>query len=185
MRTGPFIILVLLGLAAKAQDMALVQAVDTIASVNDRRADHSPGKAALLSALVPGAGQIYNRKYWKAPVAWLGLGVSYYFIQENTREYKRYKNAYLAVIDNDPATVDEFDGRYTSTGLLNATEQYRRWLEWSYVALGAVYILNIMDATVDAYFVRFDVGPDLSFTLSPSLPLAARGALGLGLTASF
>ena len=167
-----------------AQDSVLVQRSqrDTASFRPDWRIDHSPGRAALYSALLPGAGQIYNRKYWKAPIVWAGLGVSYYFIRENNREYNRYKDAYLARIDGDPNTVDEFEGEYSTDALLNATDQYRRWLEWSYVAIGAVYILNVMDATIDAYFVRFDVSPDLRVGLGPSLSLASRGALGLSLS---
>ena len=165
----------------QAQDTVRVTGADTVAYVPDWRVGHSPGKAALYSALLPGAGQVYNRKWWKVPIAYAGLGISYYFIRENTREYQRYKTAYLATIDGDPNTVDEFDGQFTSAGLLNATEQYRRWMEWSYIAFGLVYILNVMDAAVDAYFVRFDVSPDLSLRLAPSLSLAAQGALGLSL----
>ena len=165
----------------QAQDTVRVTGADTVAYEPDWRVGHSPGKAALYSALLPGAGQVYNRKWWKVPIAYAGLGISYYFIRENTREYQRYKTAYLATIDGDPNTVDEFDGQFTSAGLLNATEQYRRWMEWSYNAFGLVYILNVMDAAVDAYFVRFDVSPDLSLRLAPSLSLAAQGALGLSL----
>ena len=174
-------LLFLVASGLQAQDTVRVTGADTVAYEPDWRVGHSPGKAALYSALLPGAGQVYNRKWWKVPIAYAGLGISYYFIRENTREYQRYKTAYLATIDGDPNTVDEFDGQFTSAGLLNATEQYRRWMEWSYIAFGLVYILNVMDAAVDAYFVRFDVSPDLSLRLAPSLSLAAQGALGLSL----
>jgi len=147
-----------------------------------RMEPHSPGRAALYSALLPGAGQAYNRAYWKIPIAWAGLGLSYYFIQRNGTEYDRYKDAYLAVVDNDPGTVDEFNGAYSAASLLNVADTYRRWRDLSYISLGLVYILNIMDATVDAYFVRFDVSPDLGMALEPGLPLAAMGAAGISLT---
>lgn len=145
----------------------------------DWRQRHSPKRAAIFSAVIPGAGQIYNRKYWKAPIVWAGLGVSAYFIRENTTEYRRYKDAYIAVTDGDATTIDEFNGQYSPESLLNVTETYRRWRDLSYIAIGAVYILNILDATVDAHFVRFDVSPDLSVGVGPSLEVAAQGGAGL------
>lgn len=145
----------------------------------DWRQRHSPRRASLLSAVLPGAGQIYNRKYWKAPIVWAGIGVSCAFIVNNTKEYRRYKDAYIAMVDNDPNTVDEFNGQYTSQAVLNVTDTYRRWRDLSYIAVGAVYMLNLIDASVDAHFVRFDVSPDLSLNLGPSLPMAAQGAAGL------
>ncbi len=164
--------------AANAQgDSTSVAPVDTL----DWRHRHSPTKASILSAVIPGTGQIYNRKYWKAPIVWGGLGLSIYFIQENSREYHRYKDDYIAMTDNDPNTVDEFNGRYSSDEILRVTDTYRKWRDLSYICLGAVYILNIVDASVDAHFVRFDVSPDLSMGIGPSIPLAAQGGLGLSL----
>jgi hypothetical protein len=143
---------------------------------------HSPRKASILSMVAPGAGQIYNRKYWKAPIAWAGLGTCVYFIQENTREYRRYKDAYIAIVDGDPTTTDEFNGRFSSSQVLKVTDTYRRWRDLSYIAFGAVYLLNVVDASVDAHFVRFDVGRDLSAGIGPSLSTAALGAPGISLS---
>jgi hypothetical protein len=143
---------------------------------------HSPRKASILSAALPGAGQLYNRKYWKAPIVWAGLGTSIWFVQRNSHEFRRYKDAYIAVADGDPATVDEFDGRYSASQLLKVTDTYRKWRDISWICVGAVYILNVVDASVDAHFVRFDVGPDLSLALAPSLCTAAQGAPGLSLS---
>ena len=145
------------------------------------RQRHSPRMATLFSAVLPGAGQIYNRKYWKAPLVWGGLGVSFWFIQRNTKEYQRYKTAYLAVADGDPSTIDEFEGRISASQLLDATDTYRKWRDISYIAISAVYILNIVDACVDAHFVRFDVGRDLSMRLGPSLEFAAMGSPGISI----
>jgi len=149
------------------------------------RYHHSPRKATILSAVLPGAGQIYNRKYWKAPIAWAGIGTCVYFIQENNREYQRYKDAYLSLIDGDPNTVDEFNGQFSAENVSNVMDTYRRWRDMSYVFLGLTYILNVVDATVDAHFVRFDVGRDLSLSLSPAVPLAYQGSLGVGLSLSW
>ena len=148
------------------------------------RERHSPRKATILSAVVPGAGQIYNRKYWKAPIVWAGIGISYSYIQANTKEYKRYRTAYLALVDDDPATVDEFNGQYDPGEVRRVMEVYQRWRDISYIALAGVYVLNIIDASVDAHFVRFDVSPDLSLNIGPSLHAAALGATGLNLQIS-
>ena len=145
------------------------------------RYHHSPAKASVLSAVLPGAGQMYNRKYWKAPIVWAGLGVSYWFVQRNSKEYRRYKDNYIAVVDGDPTTVDEFNGNVSASQLLDATDTYRKWRDMSYIALGLVYVLNIVDASVDANFVRFDVGRDLTLGMGPSLELAAQGATGVSL----
>ncbi len=145
------------------------------------RQRHIPRRATLLSAVVPGAGQIYNRKYWKAPIVWTGLGISYYFVQRNQKEYRRFQDNYLAVIDNDPTTVDEYNGTVSASQLLDATDTYRRWRDLSYVAVGLCYMLNVVDATVDAHFVRFDVGRELSMGIAPSLETTAMGAPGLSL----
>ena len=172
------LILLIVLCPARAQDSAAVSLVDTLSW----QYRHSPVKASILSAVVPGAGQIYNRKYWKAPIVWGGLGLSIYFIQDNNREYQRYKDAYLAMIDNDPNTTDEFGGIYSPDQLLDVSDTYRKWRDLSYIALGMVYILNIVDASVDAHFVRFDVSPDLGMSVGPSLSLAAQGNAGLSLS---
>lgn len=145
------------------------------------RSRHSPRKATLLSAALPGAGQIYNRKVWKAPIAWAGLGTCVYFISDNTRQYRRYKDAYLSVVDGDPSTVDEFEGRFSADQLLRVTDTYRRWRDLSYIAFGLVYMLNVIDANVDAHFVRFDVSPDLSLSAGPAWSVAAQGGVGLSI----
>lgn len=147
----------------------------------DWRERHSPKKASILSAVLPGAGQIYNRKYWKAPIVWAGLGTAVYFISENSREYERYRSAYIALVDNDPNTVDEFNGQYRPEQVLNVTDTYRRWRDLSYIGFGVVYMLNVVDASVDAHFVRFDVSRELSMRMGPSLGTMAQGAPGVTL----
>ena len=149
------------------------------AVVLDWRARHQPKRATIYSAILPGAGQVYNRKYWKVPIVIGGLGVSYWFIHDNNKEYQRYKSAYLDVVNG---RSDEFNGQYSGDQLRNVADTYHRWRDLSYVAFGLVYALNIIDASVDAYFVRFDVSNDLSLRAGPSLNLAAQGALGFTLS---
>lgn len=152
-------------------------ATDTL----DWRQRHSPGRATLFSAVLPGAGQLYNRKYWKAPLVWGALGASLYFVQRNGKEFRRYKDAYIAVTDGDPSTSDEFNGRVSASQLLEVTDTYRKWRDMSYIAVGLVYVLNIVDASVDANFVRFDVSRDLTLGLGPAWDLTGQGAPGVSL----
>lgn len=162
------------GVAGQATGMGGIAQADTSAPMN-WRARHRPGRAAVYSAILPGAGQVYNRKYWKAPIVLGGLATCYWFIQDNNKEFQRYKTAYLDVVNG---RADEFEGRYTAAQLRSVADTYQRWRDLSYVAAGLVYGLNIIDATVDGYFVRFDVGEDLTLRAGPSIGLMAQGAAG-------
>lgn len=148
------------------------------------RLRHDPARATLYSAILPGAGQIYNRKYWKAPIVWGGLGLSIYFIQRNTKQYERYRDGYVALIDGDPSTVSEFEGG-NAASVRDVADSYHKWRDQSYLALVGVYILNVVDASVDAHFVRFDVGQDLSLNLAPTPLIAGQAAPGLSLVLAF
>lgn len=164
----------------KAQETA----TDTL-SKDAWRLRHSPTKATIFSAVLPGAGQVYNRKYWKVPIVAAGIGTCIYFIDRNTSQYERYKDAYIALTDNDPSTVDEFNGQYSAGAVLDVANTYRKWRDLSWICTGAVYILNILDATVDAHFVRFDAGDDLTLAVAPGFELASRNAVGLSLQLTF
>ncbi|MBK6894126.1 MAG: hypothetical protein IPO60_08900 [Flavobacteriales bacterium] len=180
---APFLLLLGTSVAALAQtenipaDSTGSRADTTM--VLDWRARHQPRRAAIYSAILPGAGQVYNRKYWKVPIVLGGLGVSYWFIQDHNRQYQRYKTAYLDVVNG---RTDEFSGQYSGDQLRGVADTYRRWRDYSYVAIGLVYMLNIVDASVDAYFVRFDVSEDLTVRAGPSLNMAAQGAVGISLS---
>ncbi len=78
--------------------------------------------------------------------------------------------------------MDEFNGEFSAESVYDVMDTYRRWRDMSYVFLGLTYILNVVDANVDAHFVRFDVGRDLSLGIAPAVPLAYQGSLGVGLS---
>lgn len=131
---------------------------------------HSPKKATTLSAILPGAGQIYNKKYWKVPVIYGAIGASLYFAFDQRNQFKDYKNAYLSRVDNDPNTIDnQYTGVYSEQNLLSLIEFHRRNRDLLFVLAGLGYILNVVDAAVDAHLYYFDVSDDLSATLSPSV----------------
>ncbi|TVR42323.1 MAG: hypothetical protein EA394_03830 [Bacteroidia bacterium] len=128
----------------------------------------SPAKAAMLSATFPGLGQVYNRKYWKIPIIYAGFGTLAYFIDFNNTEYRKWREAWIARVDGNPNTVDDYP-LYSTDRLEWLMNGYRRNLEVTYILTAALYLLNILDASVDAHLMNFDVGEDLSLGLEPFL----------------
>ena len=119
----------------------------------------SPKKALILSLVLPGAGQIYNRDWWKLPIIYGALGGLYYAVDFNYTEYKRYKIAREKVIIGEP---NEFPGA-SEASLKAVRDYYRKSFELSCVGLGLVYVLQAIEAFVDAHLSTFDVDEDLSF----------------------
>jgi len=143
---------------------------------------HSPKKAAIYAAALPGLGHIYNKKFWKLPLVYGGVGTSVYFIIRNNNFYKSYFKAYKARVDDDPNTVDVWYPSLPDGVVLQNLETTRTWLEISYIATLGVYLLQIVDATVDAHFFDFDVSDDLSLNVTPYFKTMPHQAAGLTLT---
>ncbi len=150
---------------------------------------HSPTKAAIFSAVLPGLGQGYNKKYWKIPIVYAGFGLLTYFIVANTQEYKKYQEAYNYVATGDSGYIDnEYVGKYDEQQLLDGKNYHRRNMELSYILTGLWYILNIIDASVDAHFFDYDVSEDLTIKLDPVMYVRRpdfRPVTGLKLTLKF
>lgn len=146
---------------------------------------HSPKKAAMLSAVLPGLGQVYNKKYWKVPVIYAGLGTLAYFAVNKQKNHIYYRDQLRAKLDDDPATIDEYPDA-TADQVLQVSESYRRNRDLLIIISAGVYVLNILDASVDAHLYTFDVSDDLSFRAAPSIiTLNGINAPGLGLTLKF
>ncbi len=128
----------------------------------------SPSRAAMLSATLPGLGQIYNGRYWKVPIIYAGFGTLIYFIDFNNSNYNKWRRAWIARVDGNPHTVDDFPLHSTEV-IERAMNYYRRNLEINYMLAGALYLLNILDASVDAHLMNFDVGENLSMGIQPGL----------------
>lgn len=131
-----------------------------------------PHKASMYSTVIPGLGQAYNGKYWKIPIIYAGfagLGAMVVFYDNN---YNRYKTAFQYRTDGNPNTIDEFalDSRYTPEILNSFKDFHRRNRDQSIIFMFAFYALNIIDATVDAHFLNFDISEDLSLRLHPVAP---------------
>jgi hypothetical protein len=124
-----------------------------------------PARASMLSATLPGLGQIYNRRYWKVPIIYAGFGALAYYVNFNSGEYNKFRAAYIARVDGNPNTVDDFPFHSTDV-LQRAMNIYRRNLEVTYLLAAALYLLNILDANVDAHLMDFDVGESLSMGIN-------------------
>lgn len=130
---------------------------------------HSPKKASIYSAVLPGLGQAYNRKYWKIPIIYAGFGAFAYFINQNYSEYQKFKEAYLWKVSGDTIPIDnEYIYKYqTADQLKNGKNYYLRNFELTCILTGVWYIVNILDATVDAHLLDYDINEDLSVHLQP------------------
>lgn len=129
----------------------------------------NPTKAALLSTFLPGAGQIYNGKYWKTPIVYFLGGGLVFWADNSNKQYHRYLNAYVALTDDDETTIDEFGGEISADNLLHYKKSFRKSRDTKFLMIGAVYLFNIIDASVDAHFSDYDVDDDLTLNFSPSV----------------
>ena len=150
---------------------------------------HSPTKAAIFSAVLPGLGQGYNKKYWKIPIVYAGFGVITYFVINNSRQYKDFKEAYTYVASGDSGYIDnDLVGKYDEQQLLDGKNYYRRNMELSYIVGALWYVLNIIDASVDAHFFDYDVSEDLTIRVDPVMHMRRqdfRPVTGVRLTVNF
>ncbi|MBS1615056.1 MAG: hypothetical protein JST06_02960 [Bacteroidetes bacterium] len=142
----------------------------------------NPKKSALFSAILPGAGQFYNRQYWKIPIIYAGVGAAVYFLVDNTRQYRRFREGYIARITN-PNVQDDFTGRYSQQDLQVLQNAYRKYLDMTMLFTGLGYTLQVMDALTFAHLKNFDISKDISIRMHPvALP---NGAPGLGFVMRF
>ncbi len=123
--------------------------------------------ATLLSVACPGLGQIYNKKLWKVPVIYMALGGSAYFIIEHNKNYHNYKNAYLSRVDNDIHTIDNFS-HYSDNNLLTLQDYHQNSRDLSLLIFLLIYILNVVDASVDSHLNHYNINDNLSLYLNNS-----------------
>lgn len=149
----------------------------------------NPKKAVILSFIFPGAGQAYNKKWWKLPIVYGALGGVLYVELNNLGEYRRLRDNYKLLVDGDN-TTNPTESPYIyldATSMKQYRDQWRRYVEQSSLVLGLAYILTATEAFVDAHLSRFDVSDDLSLRLSPKAqPLPGLGiSIGIGVTLQF
>jgi hypothetical protein len=126
---------------------------------------HSVRRAVRYSAMLPGLGQAYNRKYWKIPIIYGLGGFTTYSAIQSSRLYIRHRNAYRLRVDNDPSTIDEFAGQMNNAVLRQNRDFYRQQRDLFWILTAGVYALNLIDASVDAHLFDFNVSDNLSMHL--------------------
>lgn len=150
---------------ASSDSSSIFEGEQRVIKHEDLALEHSPKKATILSAVLPGAGQIYNKKYWKAPIVWVGIGAAIAVSQVHREKYHYWKDQYLRRLD--PDQQDDFPGS-TEQSLEDIKASYKQDMETAYIVAGLIYILQILDANVDAQLMSFDVSDDLSLNLNPN-----------------
>ncbi|WP_293895401.1 DUF5683 domain-containing protein [Flavobacterium sp.] len=139
-----------IGDAIKAKDTVKSKEIDPL----------RPTKAAFYSAIVPGLGQAYNKKYWKIPMVYGAIGTSLYFYIDNNKKYHKYRDAYKRRL----AGFNDDQYQYLDNNrLIQAQRFYQRNRDLSLLVSVGFYILNIVDANVDAHLMQFNVNDKLSF----------------------
>lgn len=128
---------------------------------------HNPKLAIGLSAVLPGAGQIYNKKWWKVPIIYAGLGASVYFICSNAVETHTYQLEYRYRMQGNLELLNPQFSSYSDDNVLSLKKYYQRNMEIAIAATAIIYVLNIIDAAVDAHLFYFDISDDLSLQMSP------------------
>ena len=182
-------------LRTPADTAALRAAIDSAALKTDfkvtgpkKKFVPNPKKALWLALVLPGAGQIYNRKYWKLPIIYGGFLGCAYALMWNQQMYRDYSQAYLDIMDDDPNThsyTEMLPPRYDITGreetfkrlFKRKKDYYRRYRDLSVFCFAGVYILSVIDAYVDAQLSQFDITPDLSMRIAPTV-INQQGTVG-------
>jgi hypothetical protein len=140
-----------------------------------------PQRALWLALVIPGAGQIYNRKYWKLPIIYGGFMGCIYALSWNNMMYKDYSQAYQDIMDNDPNTASynkflhlgrtitkDNEDRYIQL-FKSRKDKYRRWRDMSFFVMLGIYAISVIDAYVDAELSVFDISKDLSLKVEPTV----------------
>jgi len=176
----------------KKQQLPKTIAVDSLVKIENPINPLSPAKAAFYSAVLPGLGQVYNKRYWKLPFVYGGLATGIYFYSTNNKEYNRYRDAYksrLAGLRTDEFYFDSQGNplatpRVTTDGLQRGQKFYRKNKEISLLVTLGIYALNIIDANVDAHLMQYNVDENLS--LAPHFKInEIDRTSNLGLTLNF
>lgn len=182
-------------------DSILLTASDTtLLPINPSLKIHSPSKATMYSAVLPGLGQIYNGSWYKVPIVYGGLTALALIARWNHRNYLTYKQAYFDLTDANPETRsyasiknwnfdDTKDNEVKQGGdlLKNAITGSRRQRDMVIIYTAGFYLLNILDANVHAHFIDFDISEDLTFNFEPTILPSITGlpVAGLQLTFNF
>jgi hypothetical protein len=146
-----------------------------------------PNKIALYAAILPGLGQIYNKKYWKLPILYGGAGTILFYIDYNNKKYQQFRNAFLERKSlPEPLWKDPLAINVEEDNLQRGIDFYRRNRDLLMILLAGIYFIQIVDAYVDAQLMDFDISEDLSFRIQPGLiPDGYTSSINYGLKLVF
>lgn len=164
-------IIVLPGKSADTTTTNILTAKDTTLKFN-------PAKATIRSAIIPGWGQAYNKKYWKIPIVYGALGTTAAVFFYNLKTYKALKQAYIYISDNDPSNDSLIDSRFkvlSPESIRSYRNSFRQNVDYSVLVFLIFWALNVVDATVDAHLKGFDVSNDITLKIKPSLNYNSTG----------
>jgi hypothetical protein len=122
----------------------------------------APAKAAFYSAILPGLGQAYNKKYWKIPLVYGAIGSGVYFYSKNNTKYRQFRDEYKKRLDGTSNSQDPYFGNLDNSRLIAGQRFYQRNRDISVLVTAAFYVLNIVDANIDAHLLQFNVNDNLS-----------------------
>lgn len=141
----------------------------------------NPKKATILSAILPGAGQVYNGKAWKVPILYAGFMTDIYFIGYNNKRYQTFREALFAYDDGDQSQFPSLN----RDALVRNVDYWRQNRDLTILLLGAIYALNLIDANVDAHLSGFDISDDIAIKIEPNVGTFAASSSSMGLTLKF
>jgi TM2 domain-containing membrane protein YozV len=163
---------------------------DTSAKAIKKLANKEAHKAAIMSTIVPGLGQIYNKKYWKTPIIYAALaGMGYLLIRQWDSSQVYHKELQFRFQHNDTVTLANYSqlkgqrpwlAFYSTTELNTQKLLYQKRFDEAIIGIGLVYVLNIIDASIDGHMKTFDVGDNLSLSVKPKMMYCSQSPLGIG-----
>ena len=163
--------------------------------VVDTSYHHSPKKAVMLSAVLPGSGHIYNHIhlkkeqsgkrniFWKIPLFYSAIGYTAFSLIQNQNIQKDLKAEYNYRQNNNELALDERWSNYDTQGILSLTKEYEGKRDFSILLFGAAYLIQIIDAGIEAHFVNFDISQDLTLSIHPEI--FTPKDIGIGFTLDF
>jgi hypothetical protein len=190
LKAGKYIIFIVVLKMLLSQQVLTAQDTTLVSEKTKKILKLSPMKATMLSAALPGFGQIYNRKYWKIPLVYAGFGGLGYAVIFNSTSYNRFIRAYQDFTDNipetdsyivlirgvdpsrydpvlHPTTYNLSDASWVKDQLLLRVDYYKKYRDLSYIGIAAWYLISILDANVDASLSDYDIGENINLTFGP------------------
>ncbi|MBN7812696.1 hypothetical protein J0A68_17205 [Algoriphagus sp. H41] len=179
---GLLLLVILLSNPAFSQENAAAKAPEPPKEKKEKP-DYSslpkdPRKATILSAILPGAGQVYNGKAWKVPLLYAGFMTDIYFIGYNNKRYQTFRSALFAYDDGDQSQFPSLNRE----GLVRNVDYWRQNRDLTILLLLGIYALNLIDANVDAHLSGFDISDDLALKFEPNVGTFAASSTSMGLT---